>query len=134
MQLSCVTLFCNYLVIDLIQFCWGKIPSLHQYEATGDKIIILDVDDALHGELYRSVNQKPLIETSLAPSATTPDSARPNHNSLTTDDKTPTVPHSEHPANTLSSLCHSDIQSIPVYNSFVWPYLLGLTTSNSDPI
>mgnify|MGYP003386089496 CR=1 FL=1 len=69
-----------------------------------------------------------LIETSLPPFINDNGAdARPCHNSLTTDQKTPTVPGStvlSGSAGNKDAEAATDIL-IPVYSVYVWPYLLG---------
>ena len=107
-------IFC--LTLDLIKFCWEKIPVFNGLAEQIGKTCIHCLKDAFDNELFLIRSTGRLVETSL-PHLNGDDDARPNHNSLTTDRMTPVA--------SSSSLYDSEDIMVPVYGVLVWPYLLG---------
>ena len=101
---------------DLIRHCWGLIKPIRQFQDTNNKIYLSSVEDAFDKSLFETCSS-PIIETELDPYPDPQPEARPNHNSLTTDKRTPRILVPKEP-NMMEF-----VQEVPVYAPFVWPYL-----------
>lgn len=108
--------------VDLIRHCWSRIDPLKQYQQSDEKIRIKCLADAVDRNIFNV--STPLVETQLTPTVYADDiDARPNHNSITSDRKTPMMC-----ADGLTLCVHEeDIAhtSIAVYGKYTWPYVLG---------
>ena len=122
------------LSAELITQCWGQIiPLRNSFESDGT-ITIRSCPDALDGLMFGGLATT--LITHLEPARGT-EIARPNHNSLTLDIKTPIISNflprfEEQNSSSYSSglppcdrLLPGSKINIPIYRACAWPYLLG---------